>query len=156
MKTHITHSSHNHVCTWQKLDKMRIPETGPQDSDNSRWCDWLGTCHMNVRVWFQCTIIHKQQHSSHLLQEWPLQATPHIPMYDERCNETGYYLKQALHTMFMHYGPYLQVSSRLPFMTCEMKGERFSAPLCPRKKKKRFSASTIAFFTLLVRHLNVL
>ncbi len=53
------HSSHNHVCTWQKLDRMRIPKTGTQHSDNSRWCDWLGTCHMNVRVWFQCTTSSK-------------------------------------------------------------------------------------------------
>jgi hypothetical protein len=87
MKTRITHSSHNHVCTWQKLDRMRIPETGTQHSDNSRWCGWLGACYMNVRVWFQCTIVHKQQHSSHLLQEWPPQATPHIPIYDECSNE---------------------------------------------------------------------
>jgi hypothetical protein len=147
MKTHITHSSHNHVCTWQKLDKMRIPETGTQDSDNSRWCDWLGTCHMNVTVWFQCTIIHKQQHSSHLLQEWPPQATPHIPMYDECSNENWLLFEAGTpHQVYVlcvpwnigspHYGRYLQLSSRLPFMTCEMKGKRFSAPCVPEKRKK--------------------
>jgi hypothetical protein len=95
-------------------------------------------------------IIHKQQHSSHLLQEWPPQAHHIFPSMMSVPMKTGYHLKQALHIRFMYYvshGTYVRHTMD-PIYNCPPGShswlvnwmEKGSQLLCvPEKRKKVLS-----------------